>query len=112
MSRGGTMSSTRQEARGAPERRTPRAARRGEPILLTAVKQGSLETVELLVAVGVDPDARHMGGGFALEYAALEGRLDLVNVLLKSGVAIPNRLIERVEATMLEYAQATGDQSE
>lgn len=56
--------------------------------LMQASTQGDLETVELLLAHGADPNARGGNQRTALQYAAERNHLDVARALLDGGAAI------------------------
>lgn len=56
---------------------------------LKAVKFGTVQEVAAMLAAGVNPDSRHPLGWTALHVAAVNGRADVVEALLKAG-ANPN----------------------
>ncbi len=55
------------------------------PMLLLAVGNGHLSTVQLLLEYGADPDRRAPDGTTALSMAALSGRADIAAALLEAG---------------------------
>lgn len=60
------------------------------PMLILAVGNGHLSTVNLLLEHGADPDRRAPDGTTALSLAAMSGRADIANALLEAG-ADPDR---------------------
>lgn len=74
--------------------------------LVQAARAGHLETVNVLLARGINPDAPDNDGLKALEQAARNGHLDVVNILLENG-ADPDANRE-VGSTALRQAAVSG----
>lgn len=60
----------------------------GNPVLLTAAREGSARAVDVLLAAGAKPDLRNAFGDSPLMMAALHGRLDIVKKLYAKGGAL------------------------
>lgn len=76
--------------------------RDGMPVLVTASREGSARSVDVLLAAGAKVDQRNPFGDNALMLAALKGHLDIVKKLLARGA-----VLESPGWTPLIYA-ATG----
>ena len=60
----------------------------GNPVLLTAAREGSAKAVDVLLAAGARPDLRNAFGDSPLMMASLRGRLDIVRKLLAKGAPL------------------------
>jgi ankyrin repeat protein len=77
----------------------------GEPALVVAVREGSMNVLKALLAYpGMQVDASAMNGNTALMMAAYKGNAPAAEALLASGAAV-----NRPGWTPLHYAAASGD---
>jgi ankyrin repeat protein len=60
----------------------------GNPVLLTAAREGSARAVDALLAAGAKPDVRNAFGDSPLLMAALHGRLEIARKLVAKGAPI------------------------
>ena len=60
----------------------------GNPVLLTAAREGSAKAVDALLAAGAKPDARNAFGDSPLLMAALHGRLEIARKLIAKGAPL------------------------
>ncbi|WP_296949631.1 ankyrin repeat domain-containing protein [uncultured Massilia sp.] len=80
-------------------------SRAGEPALVLAVREGSMQVLDVLLAApGIRVDAPAMNGNTALMMAAFKGNRPAVDALLAKGAAV-----NREGWTPLHYAAAAGD---
>ena len=87
--------------KGDPNRRDEK----GHPLLILAAYNGSLETVDLLLKKGANPNLQD-GMGTALMAASFKGSKPIVQRLLASGAKVDDR--NGVGATALMFAAMTG----
>lgn len=67
-----------------------------EKVLFTAVKAGSLKTVQQLIEQGANVNAKEEDNGTPLHYAAMEGFLDIARVLIEKGADIHAKTTEDI----------------
>jgi ankyrin repeat protein len=60
----------------------------GNPVLLTAAREGSTKAVDALLAAGAKPDLRNAFGDSPLLMAALHGRLEIARKLIAKGAPL------------------------
>lgn len=77
----------------------------GEPALVLAAREGSMQVLDVLLAYpGINVDATAINGNTALMMAAYKGNMPAVHALLAKGAAV-----NRPGWTPLHYAAAAGD---
>jgi ankyrin repeat protein len=77
----------------------------GEPALVLAAREGSMQVLEALLAYpGIHVDAPALNGNTALMMAALKGNMPAVQLLLAKGATV-----NRTGWTALHYAATSGD---
>lgn len=77
-----------------------RGGSNGEPVLVTAVRAGHADCVDLLVKNGADPNSAGNKKQTALMWAAAAGQAEVVTLLLKNGARVPDRLNSGFDALM------------
>jgi ankyrin repeat protein len=82
----GCSQETPEEAKGKLEKM--KVEQTGDALLASTKSAKSEKTAELLVAAGVDPNARQANGMTALMSAAFNGQEDVVKLLLEKGANV------------------------
>lgn len=83
----------------------PNSTREGSPVtyLMTAANQGNVEIVKLLLEYGADHTVELTDGSTALSFAAQNGRLETVNLLLQLD---PSPEQQHLDKALLESARS------